>query len=119
GSGVIFTITMRTGGLDAAQIALFDLRTRAITPLMKGGTSARYLGPGYLVYALSGTLRAIRFDLARRQTHGAPVVVANGARTFGNGGAIYALSDDGTLAYATGSDVVNQPRSLVWLDAEG
>ncbi len=59
GHTVLFTITAMTGGLDAAQIAMLDLRTRTHTVLLRGGTHAHYVPSGHLVYAASGTLRAV------------------------------------------------------------
>jgi serine/threonine-protein kinase len=120
GSGILFTITAQTGGLDAAQLALFDLRTRKITPLLKGARSGRYVSAGYVVYAAgSATLRAVPFDLKRREISGAPVAVLNGVRITGTGGADYAVAADGTLVYVAASTGVAGARSLVWVDRSG
>ena len=85
GHAVLFTITAQTGGLDAAQVAVFDLRTRTQKILFRGGSAARYVPnpaaapgapSGYLVYVAQGALRSIPFDLDKLVTQGtaAPAV---------------------------------------------
>ena len=119
GSGVIFTITKREGGIDAADIALFDFKSRSITTLLTGGSSARYEASGHLLYAAAGTLRAIGFDLRRRATSGAPITVVDSLRSSGNAGADYTLSAGGTLAYIPNVLGTTSPRSLVWRTRDG
>ena len=119
GTGVIFTITKREGGIDAADIALFDFNSRSITTVLTGGSSARYVASGHLLYAAAGTLRAIGFDLRRRTTHGAPITVVDSLRTSGSGGADFTLSAGGTLAYIPSVLGTASPRSLVWLARDG
>ena len=75
GRAVLFTITAQTGGLDAAQIAVRDLRTGTQQILIRGGSHAHYVASGHLVYTAAGTLRAIPFDLNRLETHGTAVPV--------------------------------------------
>jgi DNA-binding beta-propeller fold protein YncE len=66
GQAVLFTITATTGDLDHEQVALLDLRTGTQTTLIRGGSDARYVSSGYLVYGAAGTLSAVAFDLADR-----------------------------------------------------
>ena len=54
GEAVLFTITMQ-GGIDQAQIAVLDLRTGARRTVVRGGSHAQYVAPGYLVYGVAGT----------------------------------------------------------------
>jgi serine/threonine-protein kinase len=121
GSGVLFTITAQTGGLDAAQIAFLDTRTGTISTLLHHGSQPRYVASGHLVYAARGTLFAVPFDLKRHQVTGAEVSVIEGIRTLGNGAADYALADQGTVAFVAGSVAAGfgQPRTLVWVDRSG
>ena len=65
GQAVLFTITATTDRLDQAQVAVLDLRTGTQTVLIRGGSDARYVSSGHLLYAAEGTLRAVAFDLAR------------------------------------------------------
>ena len=91
GQAVLFTITATTGGLDQAQVAVLDLRTGTQTVLIRGGSDARYVSSGHLVYAAAGRLHAVAFDLARLAVVGTPVtvqpeVLTRARRGFGSGG---------------------------------
>ena len=89
GQAVLFTITATTGGLDQAQVAVLDLRTGTQTVLIRGGSDARYVSSGHLVYAAAGRLHAVAFDLARLAVVGTPVTVQPEvltARGLGSGG---------------------------------
>jgi serine/threonine-protein kinase len=46
GRAVLFTILAVTGGLDAAQVAVFDLVTHSIVVLVRGGRHAHYVPSG-------------------------------------------------------------------------
>ena len=60
GRGVLFTIASERP--DTAQIAVLDLRTGQRKTLINGGSDAKYVSSGHLVYVAAGTLRAVRFD---------------------------------------------------------
>ena len=49
---VLFTITFTTGGIDASQVAVLDLRDVKSPPkiLVRGGSQAQYVSSGHLVY---------------------------------------------------------------------
>jgi serine/threonine-protein kinase len=133
GHAVLFTITAKTGGLDAAKVAVLDLQTGTRTILVRGGSHAHYVpsGPGsstraereggHLVYAEAGTLRAVAFDLARLETRGTPVPVVSDVVTTNNGGVDAVVASDGTLAYVSGGGVTgpSAARTLVWVDRQG
>ncbi|MGH9254983.1 MAG: protein kinase domain-containing protein [Vicinamibacterales bacterium] len=86
--------------------------------LIPSGTHPRYARSGHLVYAQSGTLMAVAFDLDRLETSGTPAPVVEGVLQFGNGNANYSLSATGTLAYLSGSVAATQNR-LVWITRSG
>jgi len=116
GDAVLFTIT--TGaGTDQAQIAVLDLRTRTQKVVIRGGSHAHYVPTGHLVYAVSGTLRAVAFDLNRLEAVGTPVPILEQVLTNTNGAANVSLSGDGTLVYVPGAQVA--ARTLVWVDRQG
>jgi serine/threonine-protein kinase len=96
GQAVLFTIDSFSGGTDPPQLAIFDLRTGMQRVLLRGGSHAHYVESGHLVYAASGALFAVPFDLSRLETRGAPVPVV---QTVG-GVANFAVGADGTLVYA-------------------
>ena len=116
GGAVLFTITMQ-GAIEQAQIAVLDLRTGERRTLLRGGSHAQYVAPGYLVYGVAGTLRAVAFNLARLETVGAPVPVVVGVAMTPQGGTDVSVADDGTLVYVPGQGEVQ--RTLVWVDRQG
>jgi serine/threonine-protein kinase len=127
---VLFTIMAETGGLDAAQVAVRDLRTGAQKVLVRGGSHAHYVGSGrgsptraereggHLVYVAAGALRAIPFDPSLLETHGTAVPVLARLVTTGNGVGEFAVATDGTLVYVDAPGSLAE-RTLVWVDRTG
>jgi serine/threonine-protein kinase len=105
-------------GWDASQIVVEDLATSQRTVVVEGGTDARYLPTGHLVYALGDTLLAVPFDVSRRAVTGGPVPLVHGVSRAGTNGAVNAdVSRTGTLLYVTGG--VDSSRRLTWVDRAG
>jgi serine/threonine protein kinase len=108
---------------DEAQIVVQSLKSGERKVLISGGSDARYVPTGHLVYALGGVLYAIRFDADSLEVIGGAVPVVEAVqRAYGQytGTANYGFSDNGMLAYVVGSaDTTAPPRRLVWADREG
>ena len=120
GRGVLFTITAETGGLDAAQIAVLDLRTNTQKTLLRGGSHAHYVASGHLVYTAAGTLRAIPFDLSRLETRGTAGPVVPRLVTTSQGAGDFSVTTDGTLLYVDAPAGSTGPaRTFVWVDRLG
>ena len=85
GHAVLFTITSQTGEVDAAQVAVRDLRTGTQKILVRGGSDAHYVASGHLVYIAAGALRAIPFDVDRLETRGTAVPMLPLLSTTGAG----------------------------------
>ncbi len=85
GRAVLFTITALTGGLGAAQVAILDLQTGKRQVLLRGGSHAHYVPSGHLIYGQAGALRAVAFDLTRREMRGTPVTVVPDVVTSSQG----------------------------------
>ncbi|MFI4943882.1 MAG: protein kinase, partial [Burkholderiales bacterium] len=70
------------------------------TILLRAGMNARYVGTGHLLYAQSGQLMAVAFDLASRRVLSDPVLVADQV-AFSSSSDLthFAVSDDGLLVY--------------------
>jgi serine/threonine protein kinase len=119
--GVLFTIqVMSQVSYDEARIALLSPRTGKWQTLLEGGSYARYVPSGHIVYAHSGALMAVPFDLARLQVTGPPAPVQEGVITTAatSGGAEYDVADSGLLVYVPGT--ARPPdRTLVWVDRQG
>jgi len=58
-----------------AKVVLFSLSNGEHRDLFEGGSDARYLPTGHLIYAHLGTLLAIPFDLSSLTTTGSPSTV--------------------------------------------
>jgi serine/threonine-protein kinase len=119
GQAVLFTITAATGRLDQAQVAALDLRTGAQTVLIRGGSDARYVPSGHLVYSAAGALRAVAFDPVRLAVAGASVAVLPPVQMTATGAANVAVAADGTLVYIPGGVATWARSSLVWVDRHG
>ena len=120
GHSALFTIASLTGGLDAAQVVVRDLRTGAQKVLVRGGTHGHYMTSGHLIYVAAGTLRAIPFDLNRLETYGTAVPVLPRLAVSGSGAGDFAVSTDGTLVYVDArTNLATNARTLVWVDRTG
>jgi serine/threonine-protein kinase len=107
GRHVLFTLASGTSSdrWDRARIVVQSLESGTRTILVDGGSDARYLPTGHLVYALAGVLYAVPFDAARRALTGTAVRIVEGvSRATGNqtGAAHYSVSETGTLIYISG-----------------
>jgi eukaryotic-like serine/threonine-protein kinase len=116
GGAVLFTVW--TGAsFDEARIGVLSLETGEKRVLIEGGTYARYVPSGYLVYARPGGLLAVPFDLRRLEVTGPPVSILEGVSTKPiTGAAEISLSGDGSLAYVPGGPRAGE-RTLLWVDA--
>jgi serine/threonine-protein kinase len=120
GRAVLFTILAVGQPSDNAQIAVLDLKTGQKKTLIRGGSDARYVDTGHLVYAAAGTVRAVRFDLARLEVTSDPVpMVEQVAMSGTTWTANFVLSNTGTLVYVPGIGGGGLTRSLVWVTRQG
>ncbi|MET0166921.1 MAG: protein kinase, partial [Vicinamibacterales bacterium] len=124
GDSVLFSVATdasSTKRWDDAQIVVQSLSTGARTVVVQGGSDARYLPTGHLIYAREENLFAVAFDAATKAISGSAVpVVQRLARAPDPAGttatANYSVSNTGTLVYVAGG--LGAYR-LVWLDREG
>jgi eukaryotic-like serine/threonine-protein kinase len=123
GGRVLFTLAQGGEGWDDAQIVVQSLDGGARQVVVRGGTDARYLPTGHLVYALRGSLLALPFDVGRLEVTGGPVpLVDDVAQSAGrvSGAAQFAVSGDGTLVYVPASSLtVARAARFVWVDRMG
>ncbi len=103
----------RIDGRGDLMLAEPGKKPRSVTPMQ---SMARYVDPGYLVFAREGTLLGQRFDAKSGRTSGEPFSIAEHVRYFlSPGSASFAASRAGTLAYQAQED-----RSrLAWFDRTG
>jgi WD40 repeat protein len=117
GVHVLFTTVASdsTGGERQIVVQRIDGGARSV--LVKGGTNARVLESGHLVYINDTTIFAVPFDAARLAVTGGPVPVVEGVRdTNLTWAGQFDVSRKGTLAYVPAA--FNQ-AVLVWVDRQG
>jgi serine/threonine-protein kinase len=104
---------------DHASIRLVSLDTGETRELVKSGFDARYVPTGHLIFARSGNLLAVPFDLDRLQVVGEAVPVVSNVSMEPLTGAAQqvAESDSGTLVYVPGGDT--SVGKLAWVDRQG
>ena len=123
GDWVLFTLTSVRGPArwDEAQIVVQSLESGERKILWEGGSDARYVPTGHLVYALEDVLFVLPFDLASLEVSGGPVPIVEGVRRAppnNTATANYGFSDRGTLIYVPGS-AAGTLRTLTWVDRSG
>jgi serine/threonine-protein kinase len=108
GEHFLFTIAKGGAGArdrwDKAQIVVQSLETKARKTLRITGSDARYVS-GYLLYAVSGRVYAVAFDLDTLEADGTSVLIQEGvSRASGavTGAANFSVSDNGVFVYVPG-----------------
>ena len=107
GSHVLFTLAtgFARDRWDQAQIVVQSLATGERRTLIAGGSDARYVATGHILYAVSGVVYAVAFDAKNLAIRGDAIPVLQGvSRSAGGatGSANFAVSSNGTLAYVPG-----------------
>jgi serine/threonine protein kinase len=100
------------------QIEVYSLETKKRHPIFKGGSYARYIPTGHLIYGRDETLYAARFDINQLKIIGPHIPVVSGVMTPQSWSVQFAVSPDGSIAY-----VPVKARSTdlkpVWVDRQG
>ena len=114
---LLFTIATGTtpDRWDKAKVVVQSLSSGQRKTLIEGGSDARYIPSGHVVYAVAGSLFAVAFDVDRLEVRGAPVSVVEGVRradASSTGGAHYSVSGNGTLVYVAGPAVPRRDIAL-------
>jgi serine/threonine-protein kinase len=115
---VLFTITSADGGAENA-VAVLDLQSGNSTVLLRGGSHARYVATGHLVYGAAGALHAVPFDLRRLTVVGTPTPVLDGVRMTPLGGVDAAGSASGSIVFVSGRTGGAGQNTVVSVDREG
>ena len=117
---VIFTShTQAAGDFDNATIEVVTLATGQRKTVLRGGSYARYVPSGHLVYVSKSTVFAVPFDLAKLEVSGSPApVVQNVFWNPTEGAAQMSFSSTGMLTYLRGGPEVAK-YNIVWVDRKG
>jgi len=122
GESVLFTIWPVRENLpsyfDNARIAAFSFKTKELTSLLEGGSSAHYTSTGYIVYARIGGLMAVPFDIRNLTVTDSPVPILGNVVIRNQGFANFKISREGSLVYIPGA-ASTPDRTLVWVDRSG
>ena len=104
---------------NESTIVVNRLDTGERKTLIQGGSDARYLPTGHLVYVVESTLFAVLFDLGKLEVTGGPIPVIEGVMRSAatTGTAQFSFSKDGTLAFAPG--IGRSDQHLLWIERSG
>lgn len=126
GDALLFTLASASkfgnGRWDKAQIVVQSLKSGERKILIEGGSDARYLPTGHIVYALGSTLFAIPFDVKKLRRLGSPISVLEGVMRSSDGAsatADFSVSDSGSLVYVPGELAPSEARVLSLVDRAG
>jgi Tol biopolymer transport system component len=122
GQTVLFTLATGTDAnrWDKAQTVVQAVRSGERKILIEGGSDARYLPTGHVVYARGGVLYAVPFNLRRLEVTGGPVPIVEGVmRNAGTAFALYSVSETGSLIYVPGPALTSSAHGLVLIDRKG
>jgi Tol biopolymer transport system component len=118
GHHVLYTVNQNweAGENSGIFVATIDGKDeRRLLPIL---SNARYVEPGYLIYAREGSLRAQRFDAGRLELSGDPIPLIEGVQYVGLAQShLFALSDTGLMAYVAGGATMS--RQFTWVDRKG
>jgi len=119
GKTALFTATAKNDDYAAAKIVAISFETLEQKVVVEGGTYARYVPTGHIVFGRSGTLMAVPFDARKLQATGSAIPVLEGVSgVMAMGSLQYAFSQTGTFFYLSGS-VLGAEESPIWIDREG
>ena len=119
GENILYTVSDLTGDYENAELAVFSLKTRKSSIVLRGATYGRYVPTGHIIYLHSGTIFAVRFDLSSLKVVGSPVPIINDVDSyFASGLAHIAVSSDGSIFYIPRDAALNDSE-LVWVDRTG
>ena len=124
GGNLLFTLA--TGATsdrwDKAKIVVQSLTSGTRKTVLEGGSDARYLPTGHLVYAVGGTVFAVAFDPQRLEISGTPTAVIEGVRrSLGGvtGATQFSVSNTGSLLYIPGPASTAAVQDLAVIDRTG
>jgi Tol biopolymer transport system component len=122
GNGVLFTVARNKGNAVNSRtsfaIAVADIPSGKHRILVDDAMFARYAASGHLLYVTTNrTLMFVPFDQKSMRVTGEPAKLVDGMRLGALGSTDLAISQTGTLLYATGAGGV--ANELVWVTRDG
>ncbi|NIV49619.1 MAG: protein kinase, partial [Gammaproteobacteria bacterium] len=118
GKGLMYLAGL-AGDFADAQIEVLDLDSKETRVLHVGALYPQYLSSGHITFVSNGQLVAMGFDPVGLQVTSPPKAAVWGVQhAFGNGGAQYSVSDNGTLIYLPGEGSQLDHR-MKWIEPDG
>jgi eukaryotic-like serine/threonine-protein kinase len=118
--------------IQSVRVEAVNLATGERKTLLRGGTDATYVEPGYLIYGtvdtsaaaenrFRGALRAVRFDAARAELVDDSIAAIDGVAVLPSAAVNYAVSRAGDLVFVPAYATVGAAprRTLVWVTRKG
>ena len=119
GRSILFSVA-RAGAGDEGEVVVQSLETGERRTVYRGGSHARYLASGHLVFVRNATLFAALFDLDALALTSDPVPVVSGVSSNGiEGTAQYTVSDSGVLAFLPSRATPDSGLPIHWLYSTG
>jgi hypothetical protein len=119
GSGILFDTGEDLRGRRVRRVMLWDRGSDELRLIAAEGSNPRYLPTGHVAYlAPDFTMLAVPFDLDRNESFGTPVPILQDVWAPLDGYAAFAVSDGGTMLYATAVSSGENER-LVWMGMDG
>jgi serine/threonine protein kinase/WD40 repeat protein len=117
---LLFTmLTKECSSFDDAQIMAYSLESKNKKMVASGGTYPRYAVTGHVLFARSGNLNAIPFDVKSLAPMGPAKMILEGIlMDRRSGDAYFDISKDGTLVYISGG-IISHDVDVVWIDRNG
>jgi eukaryotic-like serine/threonine-protein kinase len=118
GKVILYTVGVGSSW-NTARVVAHNLETGEQTVIINGGTDARYVPTGHLVYVRGTSLYAVPFDADALKVGGEPVEVTSGVANHAAGGAEFAFSRNGILVYFSPGVGRDEGGLLMLLDRTG
>ncbi len=119
GGKVLLYSVGRGGSWDDATVVAQRLDTGERKTLIEGGSDARYLPTGHLVYLRGTSLYAVPFDPKKLAVSGQPIEVAHGVANNTAGAGEFAFTPAGMLVYYSAGIVADEGGTLSVINARG
>jgi serine/threonine-protein kinase len=127
GKTVLYTAT--SSALSETRWDQAEIRAQALDSiepkvLLRGGSDARYVPTGHLVYAVGDVLFAVAFDVGTLEVKGGPVALISDVQratnpVFNTAAANFAFSDHGAFAYLHALPSSAEQTTLAIFDRSG
>ena len=118
---LLFTAHTTIGGFDEAELDVLDLKSGQTKTIHRGGYFGRCVPSGHILFINRGTLYAVKFDVSRLETLGAPVALASDVAVnaiSASGQFAVSAEGSGTLVYIAGRPQ-DQAYPIQWMNAAG